>query len=376
MRKTAWVLIIILLVSCGLYALNLKGTNLKKILDQVRAANLSKIEAMYWKPLAEGIVQCHLCPRRCIIADGRRGACGARLNIKGKLYTLVYGKVIAIHNDPIEKKPFSHFLPGTYALSIATAGCNLRCLFCQNWQISQTAPEDAKNVALDPEKIVSLAKQYKIPSIAYTYTEPTVFYEFMYDTARLAKAQGIRNVMHSCGYINPEPLKELLKYMDAADIDLKGFTEEFYAQYCSASLQPVLDTLVAIKESGTWLEITHLVIPNKNDDPKTFKKMCLWIKKNLGPDVPIHLSAFHPNYMMLDTPPTPIETVEELYAIAKKVGLNYVYIGNIYGNTREGTYCPKDGKLVIKRQGYRILENNIIDGKCKFDGTPIPGVWK
>ncbi|MFH1428741.1 MAG: AmmeMemoRadiSam system radical SAM enzyme [Candidatus Margulisiibacteriota bacterium] len=376
MRKTAWVLIAVLLISSGVFALNLKGTNLNKILEQIRAANLSQIKAVYWNPVVDGIVQCHLCPRRCIIADGQRGACGARVNIKGTLYSLVYGKVIAIHNDPIEKKPFAHFLPGTNALSIATAGCNLRCLFCQNWQISQTAPEDAQNVALDPKNIVDLAEQYKIPSIAYTYTEPTIFYEFMYDTAKLAKARGIRNVMHSCGYINPEPLKELLKYMDAADIDLKGFSEEFYNQYCSASLQPVLDTLVTIKESGTWLEITHLVIPNANDDPEMFTKMCRWIKDNLGPDVPLHLSAFHPNYMMLDTTPTPIETMEELYAITKEVGLKYVYIGNIYGNTKESTYCPKDGKLLIKRQGYKILENNIIDGKCKFDGTIIPGVWK
>ncbi|MFA5927787.1 MAG: AmmeMemoRadiSam system radical SAM enzyme [Candidatus Margulisiibacteriota bacterium] len=376
MKKYLWIFIAVLAFSSLLFALNLKGTELKLILEQTRAKNLSLLEAKYWQSIGKGIVQCGLCPRRCVIADGQRGACGVRLNHKGKLFVLTYGKVIALHNDPIEKKPFAHFLPGSYSLSLATAGCNLRCLFCQNWQISQAAPEEAQTMALDPQKIVKTAQEYKIGSIAYTYTEPTIFYEFMYDTAKLARKAGLKNVYHSCGYIHPEPLKALLKYMDAANIDLKGFTEEFYQQYCSGSLQPVLDSLQVIKKSGVWLEITHLVIPNKNDDPEIFRKMCQWIKANLGADVPLHLSAFHPAYLMQDTPPTSVETLEKFYGIAKETGLNYVYIGNVYGNTKESTFCPQCKKLLIKRSGYEITENNIVGGKCKYCGYKIAGVWK
>ncbi|MFA4967412.1 MAG: AmmeMemoRadiSam system radical SAM enzyme, partial [Candidatus Margulisiibacteriota bacterium] len=235
---------------------------------------------------------------------------------------------------------------------------------------------EAEHENFDPEKIVDLAIEAKSPTIAYTYTEPTVFYEYMLATAKLAKKKGLRNIMHSCGYINPEPLKELLKYMDACNIDLKGFSEEYYQSMCSGHLDPVLETLKTIKRSGVWLEITNLVVPGKNDDPKMIREMCVWIKENLGPDVPLYFSAFSPLYKMQNVPPTPAETLEKAYSIAKEAGLNYVYIGNVFGNFKEHTYCPKCGKIVIKRLGFSVEENNLVDGKCKFCGQKIAGVWE
>jgi pyruvate formate lyase activating enzyme len=296
------------------------------------------------------------------------------MNKDGTLYSLVYGKPCAVHVDPIEKKPFFHFLPGTTAFSIATAGCVLSCKFCQNWQISQAKPEDTDTYDLPPEKVVSNAVAYKCRSITYTYTEPTVFYEYMYDTAVIAKKQGIRNTMHSCGYINEKPLRTLSKYMDAADIDLKGFTEDFYSRICSGSLRPVLNSLAILKEEGVWLEITNLVIPTLNDDPKNIKEMSRWIVKNLGPDVPLHLSRFFPHYKLTNLPPTPIETLEGARKTALDTGLKYVYIGNIR-HEGENTFCTKCKKMLIERIGYFVKQNHIANGKCKFCSTSIAGVW-
>lgn len=345
-------------------------------LRMIRAANLAKFEAMYYRKLGDKVVQCGLCPNRCTLANLSRGLCGDRINLDGKLYSLVYGKPIAVHLDPIEKKPLSHFLPGTTAFSISTAGCNLGCVFCQNWQISQVKPEEAEHANFEPDRIVAMALAAKSPTIAYTYTEPTVFYEYMLATAKLAKKQGLKNIMHSCGYINPQPLKELLKYMDACNIDLKGFSEDYYQQMCSGHLEPVLETLKTVKRSGVWLEITNLVIPGKNDDPAMIRKMCRWIKVNLGPDVPLYFSSFYPMYKLQDLPPTPVETLEQAYAIAKEEGLNYVYIGNVFGHIKESTYCPKCGRTLIKRAGFSVEENNIVGGKCKFCGFRIAGVWQ
>ncbi len=345
-------------------------------LKMIRAKNLSKFDARYWKELEDKYVKCELCPNLCVIPNLGRGRCGVRINIEGKLYSLVYGKPVAVHIDPIEKKPLSHFLPGTAVFSIATAGCNLGCVFCQNWQISQVKPEDADHYNLSPEQIVTVVKKNKLPSIAYTYTEPTVFYEYMLDTAKLAKKAGIKNVMHSCGYINPKPLKELLQYMDAANIDLKGFSEEYYQEMAFGRLEPVLTSLKTIKQAGVWLEITNLIVPGKNDDPEMIRKMCQWIKNELGSDVPLYFGAFHPNYKLKNVPPTPVKTLEMAHKIAKEEGLNYVYIGNVYGHFGEDTYCPDCGRAVIKRQGYKIVENNLVDGKCKFCGEKISGVWR
>ncbi len=342
----------------------------------MREANLSRLEAMYWKNLSDTTVQCGLCPNRCIISNGKRGFCGVRVNIDGKLYTTVYGKPVAVHVDPIEKKPLSHFLPGTTAFSIATAGCNLGCLFCQNWQISQAKPEDAAHYDLDPEKIVDLTVRSGSPTIAYTYTEPTVFYEYMLQCAKLAKKRGLRNIFHSSGYINPEPLSEILKYTDACNIDLKGFSEKYYQDMCFGHLDPVLNTLKTIKKAGVWLEITNLVIPGKNDDPKMIKEMCEWIRTNLGPDVPLYFSAFYPQYKLQGVPPTPLKTLEMAARIGRESGLNYVYIGNVYGNAGANTYCPKCRKMIIEREGFAIKQMNIVDGKCKYCGYRIAGVWK
>ena len=319
-------------------------------------------------------VQCELCPNGCVLELGQHSRCRTRMNKDGRLYSLDYGKPCAVHVDPIEKKPFFHFLPGTTAFSIATAGCVLSCKFCQNWQISQAKPEETDTYDLPPEKVVSNAVSYKCRSVTYTYTEPTVFYEYMYDTAVIAKKQGIRNTMHSCGYINEKPLRILSKYMDAADIDLKGFTEDFYSRICSGSLKPVLDSLVVLKQEGVWLEITNLVIPTLNDDMKKIREMSSWIVKNLGPDVPIHFSRFFPHYKLTNLPPTPIETMEGARKSALDAGLKYVYIGNIR-HEGENTFCPKCKKMLIERMGYFVRQNLVSNGKCKFCGTSIAGVW-
>lgn len=332
--------------------------------------------ASFWNKKEGNSVQCALCPRRCVLGDGQRGVCTVRINKNGKLYTLGYGNPVAIHIDPIEKKPFFHVAPGQPVFSLAVAGCNMRCVFCQNWEISQFRPDETQNYNLTPQEVVDEAIKSKCWFIAYTYTEPTVFYEYMLDIAKLAKAQGLKNTMHSCGYINPEPLKQLLKYMDAANVDLKGFSEEYYNKIgMMASLEPVLQTLKTIKQEGVWLEITNLLIPNFNDDPDKIRKMCLWIKDNLGEDVPLHFSRFTPNFKLMNLPPTPVEKLEEARKIALDVGLKYVYIGNVPGHEAENTYCPKCKKLLIKRIGYEIGEINITGGKCKFCGKEIAGKW-
>ena len=332
--------------------------------------------AKYWSAVRDGIVQCRLCPRKCILSEEQRGICGARLNKGGKLYSLTYGKPVAVHVDPIEKKPFFHVTPGAPAFSIATAGCNMRCLFCQNWQISQADPGKVDVKYVSPEEIVAGAIENKCDFIVYTYTEPTVFYEYMLDICRLAKKKGLKNAMHSCGYINPEPLKELLKYMDAVNIDLKGFTRDFYQKMgLLAELAPVLEALKTIHAAGVWLEVTNLLIPGQNDGPEDIKKMCLWLRKNLGADTPLHFSRFYPAYKLKNLPPTPLKTLKAARKIALDAGLRYVYIGNVPGNKAENTYCPFCGKLLVKRAGYEILENHVKNGRCSFCGRKIAGIW-
>jgi pyruvate formate lyase activating enzyme len=332
--------------------------------------------ASYWNKVKDKLVQCVLCPRRCVISNGQRGLCTVRINKDGILYTLGYGNPIAVHVDPIEKKPFFNVMPGANAFSIAVAGCNMRCLFCQNWQISQAKPDEVDAYDMPPETVVSEAIKNNCPFIVYTYTEPTIFYEYMLDISKLAHAKGLKNAMHTCGYINQEPLKELLKYMDAVNVDLKGFNEEFYQNMGAfASLEPVLDTIKEIKKEGVWLELTNLIVPGLNDNPDELKKMCIWIKDNLGPDTPLHFSRFMPSFKLQNLPPTPVSKLEEAYKIAKDAGLNYVYIGNIPGHPGENTYCPKCKLMVIGRIGYRITENNIRDGKCRFCGGTIAGIW-
>jgi pyruvate formate lyase activating enzyme len=333
-------------------------------------------EALFYKKLGNQAVACQLCPRLCNILPGRRGFCAVRENQGGVLYTLSYAKPVAIHLDPIEKKPLFHYLPGTSAFSVATAGCNLRCKFCQNWEISQMKPEDVDYLPLLPLELVQKAKESGALTIAYTYSEPTIFFEYMLEIAKLAHENGIRNVMHSSGYINEEPLKALAKYLDAANIDLKGFSDEYYAKLSEGTLAPVLNSLKILKDAKVHLEITNLILPGYNDDPDLIKQMCLWIKDNLGTDTPLHFSRFFPTYKLASLNPTPVESLEKARQIALNVGLKYVYIGNVAGLQAENTNCPECKQVVIERKGYFVVKNNLVDGKCKFCQTNIAGIWK
>ncbi len=335
----------------------------------------SRQEALFYEKLSGQKVQCLLCPQQCLIGSGKLGFCRARKNVAGTLYALGYGAPCSVHIDPIEKKPFFNYHPKAEAFSIASAGCNMRCKFCQNWEISQVSPLDTDNFSLSPRDIINQTIKEKCKIIAYTYSEPTNFYEYMLDICKLARKRGIKNVYHSNGYINPEPLKELCNYLDAANIDLKGFSEDYYQRMCGAQLQPVLDTLITLRQKGIWLEITNLILPGENDNPEDIRKMCQWIFANLGPDVPVHFSRFYPTYQMKNLSPTPIKTLEMARDIALKEGLHYVYIGNVVGHPGENTYCPKCGKAVVKRVGYNVLEIHLSAGTCDYCGQVIAGRW-
>lgn len=334
-------------------------------------------EAMFYRKLINKIVRCGLCFRRCTIPPGKRGFCGVRENREGILYALGYNRPCAVNIDPIEKEPVFHVHPGSEILCVATAGCSLRCRFCQNWTISQSLPEDVHSFYITSEEIVALAKRRKCIGVSFTYSEPTVFYEYMLDISKVAKKKGLKVIMHTCGVMNPEPLKELLKYMDAVTVDLKGFTDKFYKTAIpEGSLEHVLRTIKVVKESGVWLEIVNLVIPKLNDDPEDIRRMCEWIKENVGTDVPVHFNRFSPAYKLKNLPATPVKTLEKAHEIAKDVGLNYVMIGNVPNHKYNSTYCPQCGKRLIHRIHFDVVKNNISDGKCKFCGHEIPGIWQ
>jgi pyruvate formate lyase activating enzyme len=326
-------------------------------------------------PHAGTYVQCNLCPHRCIIADGERGHCRVRENRGGRLYSMVYGNPCAVHIDPIEKKPFYHFLPTVAAFSLATAGCNLRCLYCQNWSISQFPPEGTRNIDLPPEAVVRYAQEYNAPVIAYTYSEPTVFYEYMLATARLGREAGLRNVVISAGFINPEPLRELCQAVDAIKIDLKGYDEDFYREVCGAELGPVLETIRAIYESGIHLEIVNLVVPSLNDSLDQLRALARWVARDLSPDVPLHFSRFHPQYKLTSLPATPVETLERARDTALEEGVRFVYVGNVPGHPGDHTYCPACGEKLIVRHGFTVMEYHLEGGACAYCGASIPGVW-
>jgi pyruvate formate lyase activating enzyme len=337
--------------------------------------------ASYWTKKEGNTVQCQNCPHECILKDGQRGFCRVRENRGGKLYTLSYGNPCAVHIDPIEKKPLYHFLPGTSAYSIATAGCNFTCKYCQNYDISQAAPEETNNYNLPPEslleEVLSYKNKYNISSIAYTYTEPSIFIEYMLDTSKLAKKNGVKNIYHSNGYLNEKPASDLIPFLDGANIDLKFFKDDSYKDVSSGSLEPVLATLKRLKNGGVWLEITYLVIPTINDDKEEIKKMISWVLNNLGDNVPIHFSRFFPTYKLENLPQTPLKTVETARELALQSGIKYSYVGNVpIGHPAENTYCPNCGKLLIKRRGYYVLENNIKKDNCPDCGNKIAGYWK
>ena len=360
---------------CALSSVSLSGLAETSHAQMAKKGLVKTKLSPYFTSLERGEIQCELCPHRCRVAKGKRGLCRVRENRDGKYYSLVYGNPCAIHLDPIEKKPFSHVLPGTTSFSLATAGCNFQCKFCQNWEISQAFPEDVYSYDVPPELIVSRAKEIGARSVAYTYVEPMIFYEYMSDISLLAKKAGLLNVTHSNGFINPAPLKNLCKVLDAVNIDLKGFTENFYRELCGGELSPVLETLKTLKKEKVHLEITTLIIPTKNDEMSVIKEMCVWIKKELGEDTPIHFSRFYPLYKLKTLPPTPVSTLEMAREVALSAGLEYVYVGNIPGHAGENTFCPKCKKMVIQRTGYMVGEIHLKDGKCRYCGKPISGIW-
>jgi len=377
-RRKNWILLIVLIIPAVLYILRYSPSTCQTTTSASPPVEKEPFlrEAMFYKVLGGDEVQCQMCFRKCIIPEGRRGACRNRENHKGKLYSVVYARPSAVHIDPVEKEPQYHFLPGSEILCIGTAGCNFRCRHCHNWHLSQRSIEEMDYVYdLMPEKAVELTLKKRIPTMSFTYNEPTSFYEYAYDIAKLAKEKGLRIIFHSNGALNPAPLKELLKYTDGVTIDLKGFSQRAYDN-SSAELEPVLRTLKIIKEEDKWLEIVNLVIPTINDDLTEIRKMCTWIKENLGVDVPLHFSRFFPAYRLTRLPPTPISTLEKAYEIAREVGLNYVSIGNVRGHKHNSTFCPKCGNILIHRVGFMVLSNNIEDGKCRFCGHEIPGIWK
>jgi len=332
-------------------------------------------EAMFYEKLEDGKVICQLCPHYCRIENGKRGICGVRENQDGKLYSLVYGKVVSSAIDPIEKKPLYHFYPGSDAFSLATVGCNLRCLNCQNYSISQLPRERGEIEGRDytPESIVSQAKRLGCKSIAYTYTEPTIFFELAYDTSRLAQRELIKNIFVTNGYMNKEVLLKISPYLDAANVDLKSFSEDFYRKYCAGKLDPVLEILKLMKKLGIWLEVTTLIIPTLNDSEEELKRIAEFIV-NLGPDTPWHLSRFYPTYKLNDLPRTPTETLHLARQIGLKTGLRYVYTGNVPGDEGENTYCYNCGKVLIQRYGYRIEKFYLEEGRCRFCQAKIDGV--
>ena len=330
--------------------------------------------AMYQEETARGIM-CRICPNECVLKEGELSKCNNRKVHNSKLYTLAFGNPCSVNVDPIEKKPLFHFLPGSRAYSIATAGCNLVCLNCQNWTISQTSPDKTRNYALSPQDVVKEAKASGCRSIAYTYSEPMTFYEYVFETATLAKKAGIKNVVKSNGYINPEPLKNLCSVIDAADIDLKAFTESTYLKLTGGKLQPVLDSLKVYKEMGIWLEITNLVVPTWTDDIAEIRSMCKWLSGNGFRNTPIHFSRFYPIHKLEQLPPTPVDILNKAAGIAAEEGLLYAYTGNVPGSELADTKCPGCKTTLVKRQGFRIESNTISEGKCSKCGQAIDGIW-
>lgn len=340
-----------------------------------RASSPDDHEAQFYKTMADGSVQCELCPRRCHVRDGMRGYCRVRENRGGKYFTLVYGRAVTTNLDPIEKKPFFHVYPGTKAFSLATVGCNIHCKFCQNFDISQASPEDTSSPFLGPDEVVEMAVQRKAKTIAFTYSEPTIFYEYMQACAKAARARNVESIIVTNGFINDAPQKSLFPLVKAIKVDLKAFTQSFYGGICDGTLQPVLDTLKRLAGSGVWYEIVNLVIPTLNDSTQDLQRMAAWIVKELGPDVPIHFTRYTPLYRLKNLPPTPAETLLQARETARKEGCHFVYCGNQPGMEGENTICPDCKNIVIRRYGFRILENNLASGKCSFCKRIIPGIW-
>ncbi len=331
------------------------------------------VEAQFYRRAENNKVVCYLCPRYCEIGDGQTGFCFVRKNESGTLYSLAYSNPYAVHIDPIEKKPLAHYLPGTRILSIGTAGCNLGCKFCQNWDISKARYDHERAYQFTPEHVVAEAIKNHCPSIAFTYNDPVIWAEYAIDIAKLAHAYGLKSVAVTAGYITPEALPAFYDHMDAANVDLKGFTENFYRKTCLAHLAPVLETLKALKRRGTtWFEITNLVIPTLNDAREEIRDMCRWILDNLGPEVPLHFTAFHPDFKLMHLANTSEDFLEEARLLAMDLGMHYVYVGNVHTKEGNNTYCPNCKTLIVRRSWHLVHEINLRDGSCPDCGHKIP----
>jgi len=332
--------------------------------------------ANWWKTQPNGKILCTLCPRYCTIGEGQIGFCFIRQNHKGKLYTTGYGRPTGFGIDPIEKKPLNHFLPGTTSLSFGTAGCNLGCKFCQNWHMSKAKLDDINALEVSPDGVIDLALRHKTPSISYTYNDPTIFGEYVIDISKIGREVGIKSVMVTAGYIDKEARKDIYKYIDAANVDLKAFTETFYHKLTFSHLDPVLDTLIWLKtETDVWFEITNLMIPGENDSQDETKKMCDWILKNLGDSVPLHFTAFHPDFKMRDKQRTQTSTLINARRLAMSMGIKYVYVGNIFDRDGQTTYCPNCRTKLIERDWHSVISNKLKDGKCFKCGNSIAGYF-
>jgi len=337
---------------------------------------MNKVLAKWWEPTEGGKILCTLCPRYCKIGDGQPGFCYIRQNIDGKLYSIGYGRPTDFAIDPIEKKPLNHFLPGSTILSFGTAGCNLGCKFCQNWSMSKAKLDDDNSLDVSPEGVVALAKSNGTPSIAYTYNDPTIFGEYVIDISKIAREEGIKSVMVTAGYIDKEARKDVYKYIDAANVDLKGFTERFYWKNTYSHLDDILDTLIWLKnETDVWFEITTLLIPDENDSSEEIKLECDWILKNLGDSVPLHFTAFHPDFKMIDKERTPEKTLIRARQIAIDMGIKYCYVGNVHNKEGQTTYCPNCKEKLIRRDWHSVISNKIKNGKCIKCGFAIEGIF-
>ena len=345
--------------------------------DDTVEADGASVAARYWHALGDGRVQCDLCPRFCRLREGQRGMCFVRGCRDGRIVLTTYGRCSGLAVDPIEKKPLHHFLPGTQVLSFGTAGCNLACKFCQNWHMSHSRQMRTVSEIAPPEKIADAAVNTDCHSVAFTYNDPVIFMEYAIDTARHCHERGIRTVAVTAGYICPEPRAEFFAHLDAANIDLKAFTDDFYRRNCAARLDPVLDTLRYVyHETDTWLELTTLLIPGENDSDDEIDAMTRWVVRELGPEVPMHFTAFHPAGRMLDTPPTPLQTLRRARNIALRNGVHHAYTGNVRDREGANTYCPTCGELLIQRTGYTIGQDNLTpDAHCPACGTKCPGVF-
>lgn len=331
--------------------------------------------ARWFTRLPGDVVECGLCPHHCRVPDGERGTCGVRENRGGTYYTLVHSRAVALHVDPVEKKPFFHVLPGEPAVSLAAAGCNFDCRCCQNWEIAQARPEQLRSAALPPDTVVALARKNRARLVACTYTEPVVWSEYVLDIARAGRGAGLRTLVVSNGFIEQEPLRELAPHLAAYKVDLKAFSETFYRDHCRGRLAPVLDTLRRLKALGVWTEIVVLVVPALNDTPEEARALARFVRTELGPDTPLHFTRFHPAYRMDNIPPTPVAAIDAAREAALAEGLRFVYVGNVPGHRGESTWCPGCGARLIHRVSVALVQNRLKDGACPDCGRAIPGIW-